>query len=156
MFSIGVDQTITIPGGPTCRLGRLTLAVIRQYQEYVARSVGDPFRDVEKYLGRAPDAVINEAFKAACDLRDQLKYFSLGAPVAHRALMTEEGGAKLLHLLMQQVDAQASEADAYDLLIYLFDTKQLGDVITKAQGGTVRKSEGNEAPASGPASAGAT
>src|SRR4051812_38697008 len=100
MFSTGQEQTVSLPDGRAFTLGRLTVGVIRQFKEWCAAQVGDPFDLVDRFLGRAPDADVSRLLRDAEETRDSLRYFSLACPVARRAIATEQGLAKLMGLLL--------------------------------------------------------
>jgi len=149
MFDPGREQTIQIPGGKAVRLGRLTVAVIRAFGEYCAELVGDPFADVERFLGRAPEADVSRLLKEATEVRDDLRFFTLGTRVAQRALNTEQGSVRMMLLLMRQADPRATEDDASALVVYLSAVDRMGEVIRKASGGSKDEGEGAEGNAAG-------
>lgn len=160
MFNPGSEQTVQLPGGKAVRLGKLRLKVLRAWRDWVAEQVGDPFADAERLMGRAPDATVNAAIRRGEDLRDQLRFFSLGCPLAQQAVNTEEGAARLVHLLMLEKDPRASEEDAFEVVIHL--SARVAEVLKKAQGDASggeggEGGEGNApAGAAGPACGGAT
>lgn len=165
MFNPGKQQDIQLPSGRYARLGRLRLSVLRSFRDWVAELVADPFEVVERWIDRVPAEETVRQLRQAEDVRDQLRYFSLACPLATRLLGTEEGLAKLLHLLMLERDQKATEDDAFELALHLMESAAAEQVLARAQGtqgtqGTEsRGQEKNSLPAhgaSGPVSAGVT
>ncbi len=160
MFHPGREQTVQVQGGRAYHLGKLTLAILRQFEAYVAERVGDPFEHVERWLGRVSEAETMRQLKVAEDLRDQLRFFSLAVPIAQRAIGTEQGLSKLLHLLLLARDTKATEEDAFSLALHLSEKAQAAAVIASAQGsgGAVASehAEGNAPVPPGQESAGVT
>lgn len=131
--------------------------MLRALKDWITEGVGDPFETVERYLGRVPEAETVRQLKEAEDIRDQLRFFSLACPLAQRAMATEEGAAKLFHLLLLEKDPKATEEDAFEVATHLNQEEQAAAVVAAAQGGTRSSAEGNAQPAgSGPESAGET
>lgn len=153
MFSTGQEQTIEVPGGKTYRLRRLTVGALRKWFDWVAAQAGDPFATVERFLGRIPDEALKEEFKAACSVRDDLRFPSLATDTHRRALGTEAGACALVR---QILDGAYTDDDVLDLLVHLAGSGGLASVLLRAQGGSIGPSgsEGNAAPT--PASAGGT
>jgi hypothetical protein len=156
MHNTGTEQKVFVPGLREFRLGRLTLKVLRAFQQFVAERIGDPFEHVERWLGRVPESETVRMLRAAEDVRDQLRFFSLAAPIAQQALAADDGGVKLIHLLMEQVDPKATEEDALAVALHLASAGKLAEVITRAQGGGGGGQGNAQPPAAGRESAGAT
>jgi hypothetical protein len=136
MYNPGVEQTISLPDGRVFTLGRLTVGVLRSWRDWIANRVGDPFAYVEKWLGKIPEAESLRQLREAEEVRDQLRYFSLGAPLAARMLGTEEGGAQLLYLLLKASGKHpnATEDDGLALVLHLAAQQQLGPTLLLAEG----------------------
>ncbi len=134
MFTAGVEQTISLPSGQEFTLGRLSVAVLRTWRDWVANRVGDPFELVERFLGKIPEAESVRQLRAAEDLRDQLRYFNLGTPLAMKMLATEEGGAVLFKLLLQIRQPAATDDDGLAVAMHLIRTEATAATLARAEG----------------------
>lgn len=121
--------------------------MLREFKDWVAEIVGDPFETVERYLGRVPETETARQLKDAEDIRDQLRFFSLACPLAQRMMGTEEGAAKLFHLLMLEKDAKAAEEDAFSVVLHLNEEAKTAAVLAAAQGGGQAQTDPNVQPA---------
>mgnify|MGYP001582727139 CR=1 FL=1 len=162
MFNPGKQQDIRLADGRFARLGKLRLSVLRAFRDWVAEKAGDPFETVERWIDRVPAEETVRQLKEAEDVRDQLRFFSLACPLAARLLGTEEGLAKLLHLLMLERDAKAREEDAFEAVLAINEEAMTEQVLARAQGtessssGQAKNSPGPAPLVAGPVSAGAT
>lgn len=152
MFSPGQEQTVIVDGR-AYPLGKLRVRVLRAWREWIAERIGDPFADVERFIGRVPEAETARQLREAELLRDGLRYFSLGAPVAQRFLNTEEGMTQLVLLLLREKNAKATEDDAGAVVMHWLKEAQAAEAIARAQGTDSRPiaGEGAEGNAAGPA-----
>jgi len=145
MLDFGREQEVVLDDGRRFVLGRLRVRVLRAWRDWVAEQVGDPFADVDRLLGRAPDDEVRALLKVAIDTRDQLRYFSLACPLAQRFLGTELGGAKLFQLLLVRPEAPTEE-DGLDVAFHLFRANRVAEVLRAAQGEGQRPNGGGASP----------
>lgn len=138
MYSNGKTQDIQIPNGKLYRVQRLTLGALRGWFDWVRATVGDPFETAERFIGRVPDDVLKEEFRAACEVRDDLRFPSLATKTSARALASEQGVTQLFRqlldpqqytdedvwLLVQHLSAQGIGADGESAIIRVIKAAQ--------------------------------
>lgn len=132
MLKLGEKQTITLPDGRSFTLGRLELRVVRQWREWVAMRVGDPFDLVERFLGKVGDERLMPLLKDAEKVRDQLRCFSMGCELSQRHLATEEGLAYFVGLLLQGAHPKVTEEDIFAVAVEV--NNRLAEVLSRAAG----------------------
>ncbi len=135
MFKFGEDNEVKF-NGKTWTLGRVTVAVIEGFRDWVKEEVGDPFAPVERVmaLGVLEKADLVKRIKEAEDVVEQLLCFSLDCPLAKAFCKTERGSAKLFHLMLQVHHPTASLEDAFALAMHLMTSGQMQAVLDKARG----------------------
>lgn len=148
----GSEQEVTLADGRSFTLGRLTVAVLRKFKTWLAGEVGDPFADVERWLGRVSAEESARQLREAEGLRDQLRYFSFATPVAQKALASEEGLAKVFWLLLQARHPQATEEDGLAVALHLVEAGRVAAALREAQG--LPEAGGGPGDGDGPAPAG--
>jgi hypothetical protein len=144
MLKLGEKQTITTPDGRSWTLGRLELRVVRQWKEWVAARVGDPFETVERFLGMVGDDRLMPMLRDAEKIRDQLRCFSMGCELSQRHLATEEGLAHFVGLLLKGAHPAITEEDVFAVAVEV--NNRLAEVLQTAAG-ELPPNAGGPAPA---------
>lgn len=149
MLKLGEEQTVTTPDGRTWTLSRLELRHVRAFREYVVKAEGDPFEVVERFLGKLADSELMPLLKEAEKVRDQLRAFSMGCPLAQRHLGTEEGLSMLVGALLKKRHPDATEEDAFGVAVEV--NRRLDEVLKAAQGELPPNGDGRVSQEASPA-----
>lgn len=115
MLQLGKETTVHARG-KKYTLGRVTLAVIFGFGEWIKEQLGDPFALAERFVGRLPADEWTRLFKEAEATARELEAFTLATEVARRFMKTERGAAKLGQLMLQEHHPDVSEDEAFDVL----------------------------------------
>lgn len=131
MLSLGKETTVEALGR-TWRLGRLELRVIREFRDWIAAKVGDPFAKVERVLKFLDKEEGLKRIKEAESIADQLEGFSLQCPLAIQYRQTEEGMAILFRGMLRQHHPDVTDEQAFAVLQAAGEKSQ--GIVADAQG----------------------
>ncbi|HEX5272707.1 MAG TPA: hypothetical protein VFW33_19555 [Gemmataceae bacterium] len=134
MLKLGEEQQIQTPDGREWTLGRLELRTVRAWRDYIRKQIGDPFATVDRYLGKVKDELLMPLLKEAEEVKRQLACFGMGTPLSWQFLVSEEGGAVLVGLLLKKAHPNATEDEVFEVSLAV--AKKMAEVLEKA-GGTV-------------------
>lgn len=118
MFSPGKETVVEV-GGRAWTVGRLTVSATLAFRDWVAAQVGDPFEGLERLAKFLPPDELMQRVRAAEDLAEDLRRFSLGTATARKWLATEAGAAALVQLLLRPHHPQATLDDAFAVMLAL-------------------------------------
>jgi hypothetical protein len=138
MLKLGKEHVVEALG-QKWTFGRLSLAVIRAFRDWIEQQLPDPMAMGEKFFNLLPPDEQLARVKAAESTKQQLKCFTLKSDLAKEYMGTEQGAAKLVQLLLQKHHPDVSEDDAF--LILQDIGPQLAEILSGARG---------EAPGLGP------
>lgn len=139
--------------------GRIGLPLLLKFAEWVAEKVGDPFAEASRLLeaverqpeGKFKDALAAEYFaerNQAKAVAEQLKFFDIACPLAHRALGCQDGQSKLCHLLLQAAHPDIMEEEAFEVF-QLIGQDELARVTQRGMGKAEKNGVRPAAPESG-------
>lgn len=130
MLNLGQEQTVH-----GRKLGRLTVAILRAWRDWIAEQIGDPFAEIDRVKAYLPsEEIVKRVKEAEATLKD-LKQFSLGTATARKWIGNEIGQAKLFQLLM---GGKATEDDGLALVMEI-GAEAAAEALAAAQG----EAEGN-------------
>jgi hypothetical protein len=119
MTNLGKETTVA-----GMKLDRLELSVIEAWRDWIAEREGfDPahpdqfFAELKGLVGILPEEEIKEAAKQKSAIRNQLKNFSLGCPLAQEYLRTEIGMGNLYLCMLKKHQPNATIDDAFAVLL---------------------------------------
>lgn len=112
-LDLGIEQDIT-HGGQSYHLGRLTLAPVERFFEWVRRQVGDPFAVAERFLDKLPPAQALELVKEAKSAKDALDGLDVSSELFRSWAAKLRGQAELMHQLSE---GKLPVAAAFDYLM---------------------------------------
>lgn len=132
MFDPGRTTEVKVDG-KTWTIGRLERSVIFQLRDYIREQIGDPFASVDRLKGiLPPDELLKRVRDAEATAKD-LAQFSLGTATAKAFLSTELGITKLIHLLLLPHHPNATEDDAFRVVLAMKDG-EIGKALARAAG----------------------
>lgn len=112
MFHTGRETVVVVDGKPWT-VGRLTYDKLESFTDWVKEQVGDPFKDLERFIDKVDKATANEMLREACAKRDALQSMDLQSPLFQTHLKTARGLVRLLWLLLLEHHPSATPADAF-------------------------------------------
>lgn len=144
MLNLGSEQVITLDDGRSFRLDKMRLRMIRDFRDWIAGRVGDPFAVAERFVDKLPGPEAMALVKEAEETKQELESFRLLGPLGLRFLLTEEGLTFVVGMLLQRHhpdaddDTREAVADAVG--------ERLVEILQKAQGSVPNGAGPGEAP----------
>lgn len=121
--------------GKTWTLGRITLALVRGFRDWIKEQLPDPVGPVGKIFDKLPEEEQIRRVKEAERIGNELKCFSMQSQLAQDYLRKEEGQAKWAQLWLSEHHPEIDEVTAFSVFI------EAGPQIAKAfevTGGSVK------------------
>lgn len=132
MHNFGKETTVQAHGR-SWKLARLDLGVIRGFRDWVREQLGDYGAVAERFIDKLPADKAMQLVKDVSEVEKQLRGFTLQCPIAQQYLATESGAAKLVHLLLVKHQPEATEDDAFAIVVEL-GQEELRKKLEEAKG----------------------
>lgn len=139
MFELGREVVKTV-GGKAYRFARLERSIVEEFRDWIATQEGDPFTNVKELIGVLDPAAARTWVAEAKEVKDQLRSFSLGCPLAQRYLKTEIGQGELCYLLLRKHQPEITRDEAFAVWTAI-GAEEYGSVLAKTQGSPPKNAE---------------